>query len=158
MVAALTIILTFGNMISMHVAHLCYPFLVCFYNFSFYMGVGMRACSVTKSWLMLCDPMDCSPPSSSVPGISQARIPEWVAIFFSRGIFPTQGGNLHLLHWQVDTLPLSHQGSPTSTSLGLVYFHLPLLQLLFIFVITHSYSTYFWLQMESCANSNNTVL
>ena len=37
--------------------------------------------------------MDCSPPSSSVHGILQARILEWVAISFSRGIFPTQGPN-----------------------------------------------------------------
>ena len=33
----------------------------------------------------LCDPMDCSPPDSSVHGILQARILEWVAIPFSRG-------------------------------------------------------------------------
>ena len=33
----------------------------------------------------LCNPMDCSPPSSSVHGIFQARILEWVAISFSRG-------------------------------------------------------------------------
>ena len=32
-----------------------------------------------------CDPMDCCPPASSVQGISQARILEWVAISFSRG-------------------------------------------------------------------------
>ena len=32
-----------------------------------------------------CNPMDCSPPGSSVHGISQARILEWVAIPFSRG-------------------------------------------------------------------------
>ena len=32
----------------------------------------------------LCDPMDCSLPGSSVHGIFQARILEWVAIFFSR--------------------------------------------------------------------------
>ena len=32
-----------------------------------------------------CDPMDCSPPGSSVHGILQARILEWVAISFSRG-------------------------------------------------------------------------
>ena len=31
--------------------------------------------------------------------------------FFLQGIFPIQGTNLHLLHWQVDSLPLSHQGS-----------------------------------------------
>ena len=34
--------------------------------------------------ISLCDPMDCSPPGSSVHGISQARIVEWVAIPFSR--------------------------------------------------------------------------
>ena len=33
----------------------------------------------------LCDPMDCSPPGSSVHGILQAGILEWVAIAFSRG-------------------------------------------------------------------------
>ena len=38
---------------------------------------------VTQS--SLCDPVDCSLPGSSVLGISQARILEWVAISFSRG-------------------------------------------------------------------------
>ena len=33
--------------------------------------------------LALCDPMDCSPPGSSVRGILQARVLEWVAISFS---------------------------------------------------------------------------
>ena len=33
--------------------------------------------------LTLCDPMDGSPPGSSVPGILQARVWEWVAISFS---------------------------------------------------------------------------
>ena len=36
-----------------------------------------------QSCLTLCDSMDCSPPGSSVHGISQARILEWVAISFS---------------------------------------------------------------------------
>ena len=40
---------------------------------------------VTQSCLTLCDPMDCSLPSSSVHGILQARVLEWVAISFSRG-------------------------------------------------------------------------
>ena len=40
---------------------------------------------VAQSCLTLCDPMDYSPPGSSVHGISQARILEWVAISFSRG-------------------------------------------------------------------------
>ena len=50
----------------------------------------------------LCDPMDCSLPGSSVHGILQARILEWVALPFSRGS-SCQGSNphlLHLLHWQ----------------------------------------------------------
>ena len=38
--------------------------------------------------VQLCDLMDCSPPGSSVHGISQARIPEWVAIPSSRGSSP----------------------------------------------------------------------
>ena len=38
-----------------------------------------------QSCLTLCDPMDCNPPGSSVHGIFQARIPEWLAIPFSRG-------------------------------------------------------------------------
>ena len=41
--------------------------------------------SVAQSCLTLCDPMDCSLPGSSVHGILQARILEWVDIFFSRG-------------------------------------------------------------------------
>ena len=42
-------------------------------------------CSVAKLCPTLCDPMDCSPPGSSVHGISQARILDWVAISSSRG-------------------------------------------------------------------------
>ena len=41
--------------------------------------------AVAQSWLTLCDPMDCSLPGSSVHGISQARILEWVAFSYSRG-------------------------------------------------------------------------
>ena len=40
---------------------------------------------VAQSCPTLCDPMDCNPPGSSVHGISQARILEWVASSFSRG-------------------------------------------------------------------------
>ena len=45
-----------------------------------------------------CDPVNYSPPGSSVHGISQARILEQVAIAFSRGIFPTQWSNSGFLH------------------------------------------------------------
>ena len=42
------------------------------------------ACMCAQSCPPLCSSMDCSPPGSSVHGISQARILEWVAISFSR--------------------------------------------------------------------------
>ena len=42
-------------------------------------------CAVAQSCLTLCDPMDRSLPGSSIHGILQARILEWVAIFSSRG-------------------------------------------------------------------------
>ena len=59
---------------------------------------SMRA-TLLQSCPTLCDLMDCSPPGSSVHGILQARILEWVAISSSRG---SSWSNLHLsrlLHW-----------------------------------------------------------
>ena len=43
---------------------------------------------VSQSCQTLCNPMDCSSPGSSVHGILQARILEWVAISVSRGSSP----------------------------------------------------------------------
>ena len=48
---------------------------------------------VTQLCLTLCNPMDCSPPGSSVNRTFQARILPWVAISSSRGIFLTQRSN-----------------------------------------------------------------
>ena len=56
--------------------------------------------SITELSSILCDPMDCSPPGSSVHGIFLERILEWLAIFL-HGIFLTQCSNpclLCLLH------------------------------------------------------------
>ena len=52
----------------------------------------MRAKSL-QSCPTLCHPMDCSLPGSSVHGILQARILDWVALPSSREIFPTQGSH-----------------------------------------------------------------
>ena len=41
---------------------------------------------------LFCDPVNCNPPGSSVHGISQARILEWIAISFSRGSFKPRDG------------------------------------------------------------------
>ena len=64
--------------------------------------------------MTLCDPMDCSLPGSSIHGILQERILEWVSIFFLQGIFLTQGSNSCLLHWQAGSLPLAPPGKPRS--------------------------------------------
>ena len=58
-----------------------------------------------------------SPPGSSVHGILQARVLEWVATPSSRGIFLTQGPNLRLLcllHCQAGSVPLALPGKPDS--------------------------------------------
>ena len=57
--------------------------------------------------------MDCSLPGASVQVLLQLRTLDWVAIP-SPGDLLTQGLSLYLLHWQVDSLPLSHQRSPSS--------------------------------------------
>ena len=70
---------------------------------------------VAQSSITLCDPMDCSPPGSSVHGILQARILEWVAIPFSRGSSPLRGSSLLrdqtqvFLHGRQILHHLSHQ-------------------------------------------------
>ena len=51
----------------------------------------MCVCSVSQLCPTLCDYMDCSPPGSSVHGISQARILEWVAISSTPGDLPDPG-------------------------------------------------------------------
>ena len=52
-----------------------------------------HACSVTQLCLALCNPVDCSPPGSSVDGISQARILEWVAISFFKDLLYSTGNS-----------------------------------------------------------------
>ena len=64
-------------------------------HFSFYTSFSL--CAVVQWCLTLCNPMDSSPPGSSVQGILQARVLEQFAISYSRGIFPTQGSKLQSL-------------------------------------------------------------
>ena len=55
--------------------------------------------------------MDHTPPGSSVHGILQASVLEWVAMpFLLQGIFPTHGLNLGLLHCRQIFYHLSHWG------------------------------------------------
>ena len=75
----------------------------------------MWLCLVTQSCPTLCNPMDCSPPVSSVHVDSPGKNTGAGCHFQLQGIFSTQGLNLclfHLLYWQADSLPLCHLGSP----------------------------------------------
>ena len=62
------------------------PVLYC-RNIKWVTDVNLVLCLVAQSCPTLCDPMDCSPPGSSVHGILQVKILEWVAISSSRGSF-----------------------------------------------------------------------
>ena len=77
--------------------------------------ISMCACVLSHlSRLRLCDPMDRSPPGSSVHGILQARTLEWVAISSSRGsIRPKDQTRVSCLRpWQASSLPLAPPGKP----------------------------------------------
>ena len=68
-------------------------------------------CLVAQSCLILCNPMDCSPPGFSVHGILQARILEWVPFPFSRDL-PKPGIELgssagRQILYQLSHLPFS---------------------------------------------------
>ena len=74
-------------------------------------GVGMDwefGVSVTQLCLTLCDPMDCSPPSSSVRGIFPGKNMGVGCHFLLQGIFLTQGLNLDLLHCMQILYCLNH--------------------------------------------------
>ena len=50
-------------------------------------GCGSMSALVAQLCPALCDPIDCSSPGSCVHGILRDRMPEWFAVFFSRGSF-----------------------------------------------------------------------
>ena len=66
---------------------------------------------VAKLCLTLCDPMDCSPPGSSVRGISQERILESVALSYSR-VSSRPRDQPVSPELQADFLLMSHEGRP----------------------------------------------
>ena len=66
---------------------------------------------VAQLCMTLCNPMDCSLPGSSVYGIFQARVLEWVAISFSEDL-PDPGIKPRPPALQADTLPCEPPGKP----------------------------------------------
>ena len=82
------------------------------------------AAKLLHSCLTLCDPIDSSPPGSSVPGILQARILEWVATSFSNACMHAK--SLQSCLTLCDPIPLPLKAAPFSSPLSSVLsFSLP---------------------------------
>ena len=99
----------FGRHIDAEICH--------FKGIKFVFTYNIHFAKLLQSCWNLCDPMDCSPPGASVQGILQARILEWCHAIL-QGIFSIQGLNpclLHLLHWQVGSLPIAPLEKPQPT-------------------------------------------
>ena len=103
-------------------------FLLTWKSYSLVVELGHLVRDVLCVWLCVCvcvcvyvfyaqlcpplyRPMDCSPPGSSVHGIFQARIREWVAISSSRGSSPPRDRTSVSCIGRQILYPLSHQGS-----------------------------------------------
>ena len=69
-------------------------------------------CYIAQSCLTLCDPMNCSPPGSSVHGDSPGKNTRVGCHVLLQEIFPSQGLNPGLLNCRQILYWLSHQGSP----------------------------------------------
>ena len=100
-----------------------------------------------------------------VHGIFQARILEWVAIFFLKGIFPTQGSNpnlLNLLYWQTDSVLLVPPGKPKNISACVFscsvmsdscgYGSLKIVEL--IFSTKFPFTKFLWLQISNVSSGS----
>ena len=72
---------------------------------------GAVLCLVAQSCLTLCNPMDYSPPGSSVHSMLQTRVLEWVAM-------PSSRGSSHLPHCRRILYHLTHQGKSKNTGVG----------------------------------------
>ena len=90
-----------------------------FFPWSLSQGNLNTPCVRTKllqSCPTLCDPLDCSPPGSSVHGILQARTPEWVAISSPKGSFPPRDQTrISSVSFTGRWVVYRHLGNPIST-------------------------------------------
>ena len=112
-----------------HFSNVTFRTAVCLYNLCAFIGCFIVVQSL-RCVLLFCNLTDCSPPCSSVLGISQAKILKLVAISFSKGsswpgIEPMSPA------LRVDSLPLSHQGN------SLIYWWLIFLKFCFILFLKH---------------------
>ena len=86
-------------------------------NYTYWLYPTCVLCLVSQLCLAVCDPIDCSPPGSSVHGVLQARILEWVTMYSSRGSsqprYWTQVSSM-----RVDSSPSEPPWKPKNTGVG----------------------------------------
>ena len=98
------------------------------YSMSFFPLCVYVCAKLLQSCSTLCDIMDCNPPDLSVHGLLQARTLEWVAMLSSRGSSRLRD-RPGVSCIAGDSLPLSHQGSPTLLITSKLMMVLPVLTL-----------------------------
>ena len=111
--------------------------------------------SVSQSCLTLWNPMDCSSPGSSLPGILQARILEWVAMPCYREFSRPRNRTLissSLMHWQASSLPLA----PTWEALSYLRRTIPL-QMPYLSLIATAASPMSWTVHRHTRQPNQTL-
>ena len=89
-------------------------------SFNFIEGLSHTHGLVIKSFLTLCNPMDCSPPGSSVYGVLQVKLLEWGAISFS-GDLPDLEIEPRSPTLQVDSLPTESQACSLSKDTSITW-------------------------------------
>ena len=108
----------------------------------------MHVCSVTQSYPTLCNPVDCSPPGSSVHGILQARILEWVAILSSRGSSQSRDQTCVSCVFCIGRWIPYHWTTRDAIHTYILYVHILymlyiLCTILYIYIYIHSFLGYF---------------
>ena len=93
-----------------------------------------------------CYSMDCSLARLLCPWNSPGKNTGVGCLSLLQGIFPTQGSNPHRLHWRMDSLPMSHMGSPL--------FHVNYLSLL---PVSYPYSCHILYYGFGLSRSSNIV-
>ena len=86
-----------------------------YWSFSFNISPSNECCVlclVAQSCQTPCNPMDCSPPGSSIHGDSPGKNTGMGCHALLQGIFPTQGSNPGILHYRQILYQLIYQGSP----------------------------------------------
>ena len=89
----------------------CSPYFLSWQSFIRKTSLEVSESEVAQLCPTLCDPMDCSPPGSSICGIFPGKNTEVGCHFLLQENFPTQGLNPGLLHCRQMLYHLSHQGS-----------------------------------------------